>query len=321
MKIIFHENQLSYRGTSNAVYNYAVFNEELLNNESVILYDKNNKQNFKPSIDRFKKKFKVIGYNAISDLEKIVEVEKASLFYAIKAGKKDGIEVSNCKTAIHTVFKYHQPHGDVYAYVSEWLSQEMTGGKAPFVPHMIHVEKTDFNLRKELNIPEDAIVFGRHGGDRTFDLSFVKLVVKQLSRKNKQLYFLFLGTNSFVFKSIFQPYKNVIFLPTTIDEIYKAKFINTCDAYLHARKQGESFGIAVGEFSVSNKPVITWANSEEKSHIEILGDKALVYENSEKLIYIIENFIPNTSKNWDAYSDQFAPQKVMDKFKKVFIDE
>ena len=321
MKIIFHENQLSYRGTSNAVYNYAVFNEELLNNESVILYDKNNKQNFEPSIDRFKKKFKVIGYNAISDLEKIVETEKASLFYAIKAGKNDGIEVSNCKTAIHTVFKYYQPHGDVYAYVSEWLSQEMTGGKAPFVPHMIHVEKTDFNLRKELNIPEDAIVFGRHGGDKTFDLSFVKSVVKQLSRKNKQLYFLFLGTNSFVFKSIFRPYKNVIFLPTTVDEIYKAKFINTCDAYLHARKQGESFGIAIGEFSVSNKPVITWANSEEKSHIEILGDKALVYENSEKLISIIENFTPNTTINWDAYSDQFAPQKVMDKFKKVFIDE
>ena len=118
MKIIFHENQLSYRGTSNAVYNYAVFNEELLDNESVILYDKNNKQNYEPSIDRFKKKFKVIGYNAISDLEKIVETEKASLFYAIKAGKNDGIEVSNCKTAIHTVFKYYQPHGDVYAYVS-----------------------------------------------------------------------------------------------------------------------------------------------------------------------------------------------------------
>ena len=110
-------------------------------------------------------------------------------------------------------------------------------------------------------------------------------------------------------------------MPTTVDEIYKAKFINTCDAYLHARKQGESFGIAVGEFSVSNKPVITWANSEEKSHIEILGDKALVYENSEKLINIIENFTPNTTKNWDAYSEQFAPKKVMDKFKKVFIDE
>jgi glycosyltransferase involved in cell wall biosynthesis len=320
MKIIFHENQLSYRGTSNAVYNYALFNEEILGNESVILYDKNNKQNFDAAIDRFKKKFKVIGYSEIKELENIVEDEKAALFYAIKAGKKDGIEVSNCKTAIHTVFKYNEPHGDVYAYVSEWLSQEMTNGIAPFVPHMIHVEKSEFNLRKELNIPEEAIVFGRHGGNKTFDLRFVKSIVKQIARKRKDIYFLFLGTNSFVFKNIFRPYKNIIFLPTTVDDIYKAKYINTCDAYLHARKQGESFGIAIGEFSVSNKPVVTWANSEEKSHITILGDKALIYENKETLSDIIQNFTPNTKVNWDAYSEEYSPERVMDKFKKVFID-
>jgi hypothetical protein len=321
MKIIFHENQLSYRGTSNAVYNYALFNEEILNNESIIVYNRNSKQNFGSAINRFKKKFKVVGYDHIKDLEKIVDNEKASLFYAIKAGKKDGIEVSNCKTAIHAVFKHFEPHGDVYAYVSEWLSQEMTGGSFPFVPHMIFVEKSDFNLRKELNIPEDAIVFGRHGGDTTFDLSFVKSVVKQISRKRKDIYFLFLGTNSFVFKNIFRPYKNIIFLPRTVDDIYKAKFINTCDAYLHARKQGESFGIAIGEFSIANKPIITWANSKEKSHIEILADKALLYENKEKLINVIENFTPDNTVNWDAYSKEYSPQKVMGKFKRVFIDD
>ena len=320
MKIIFHENQLSYRGTSNAIYNYALFNEEILGNESVILYNKNNKQNFDAAINRFKKKFKVIEYCEIKELENIVDNEKADLFYAIKAGKKDGIEVSNCKTAMHAVFKYYEPHGDVYAYVSEWLSQEMTNGKAPFVPHMIHVEKSEFNLRKELNIPEEAIVFGRHGGNKTFDLRFVKSIVKQIARKRKDIYFLFLGTNSFVFKNIFRPYNNIIFLPTTVDDIYKSKFINTCDAYLHARKQGESFGIAIGEFSVSNKPIVTWANSEEKSHIEILGDKALIYQDEEKLIDIIENFTPNSAINWDAYSKMYAPEKVMEKFKKVFIN-
>ena len=46
MKILFHENQLSYRGTSNAIYNYALFNQEYLNNESVIIYQKNNKNNY-----------------------------------------------------------------------------------------------------------------------------------------------------------------------------------------------------------------------------------------------------------------------------------
>ena len=57
MKILFHENQLSYRGTSNAVYNYALFNQEYLNNESIIIHQKNNKNNFAPAIEKFKKKF------------------------------------------------------------------------------------------------------------------------------------------------------------------------------------------------------------------------------------------------------------------------
>ena len=242
------------------------------------------------------------------------------MFYAIKAGKRDGIEVSNCKTVIHTVFKEYDPHGDVYAYVSEWLSNEMTDGKSPYVPHMIHVEKSNKNLRKELNIPEDAIVFGRHGGANTFDIKFIKKVIKKIALKREDVFFLFLGTNSFVFKNIFTPFKNIIFLPPSIDRNYVSKFINTCDAYLHARKQGESFGIAIGEFSVKNKPVFTWTKSRENSHLDILGDKAILYENQKDAYQLINDFKPNNSINWDAYSETFSPEKVMEKFKKVFID-
>lgn len=320
MKIIFHENQLSYRGTSNAIYNYALYNQLLLNNESVIVYDKNYKGNLPAAVRKFEEKFKVIGYYDKSELEKIVTAEKADIFYALKAGREDGVVVTNCKMCVHAVFKYYQPHGDVYAYVSEWLSNEMTNGTSPFVPHMIEVAKTDENLRSELGIPESAIVFGRHGGMDTFDVAFVKSAVRQIARKRKDLYFVFLGTKSFVFRSLFAKYRNVIFLPTTTDELYKAKFINTCDAYLHARKQGESFGIAVGEFSIKNKPVFTWAHSEEKSHIDILGDKAIIYEDKNDLKRLIDGFKPDPSKNWDAYSEQFSPEVVMKKFKSVFID-
>ncbi|MHA3787599.1 glycosyltransferase family protein [Flavobacterium hauense] len=320
MKIILHENQLAYRGTSNALYNYAVFNEELLGNESVIMYNGTNKNNYGPAIERFKERFKVIAYDTISEIEDLVRQENAQMFYAIKMGKKDGVEVKCCKTCIHTVFKANEPHGDVYAYVSKWLSEEMTGGKSPYVPHMIYVEPNDTDLRQELGIPKDAIVFGRHGGGNTFDISFAKSVVKQISRRRKDVYFLFMGTDSFLSKNIFRPYKNVIFLPATVDETYKSRFINTCDAYLHARKQGESFGIAIGEFSVRNKPVITWTGSRENSHIDILGDKALLYSDKNSLKELLLGFTPDPAKDWDAYSKEFSPQEVMEKFKSVFIE-
>ena len=89
---------------------------------------------------------------------------------------------------------------------------------------------------------------------------------------------------------------------------------------MHARKQGESFGIAVGEFSVCNKPVITWGGSDEKSHIDILGEKAIIYNDANDLRQIIENFKVDKNKDWDAYSKEYAPSVIMDKFKSVFID-
>ncbi|EKD28314.1 MAG: hypothetical protein ACD_79C00341G0001, partial [uncultured bacterium] len=139
MKIIFHEYQLNYRGTSAAIFDYARYNQTLLNNESIILYNRTNPNNFSSAIDHFKANFNVIGYESTEDLEKIVSHEKADVFYAIKSGEKDGIEVSNCKTCIHTVFKNYEPHGDVYAYVSEWLSEVMTQGKSPYVPHIVNL--------------------------------------------------------------------------------------------------------------------------------------------------------------------------------------
>ena len=37
MKIAFHNNQLSLRGTEVAMYDYAKYNEEILGNESIVI--------------------------------------------------------------------------------------------------------------------------------------------------------------------------------------------------------------------------------------------------------------------------------------------
>lgn len=43
MKILFHEDELNYRGTSIAVYDYADFNERYLGNESKLYTTKTQK--------------------------------------------------------------------------------------------------------------------------------------------------------------------------------------------------------------------------------------------------------------------------------------
>ncbi len=337
MKILFHSNQLALRGTEVALYDYAYYNELYLNNVSVVATKRDGKHHPRV-IEKFTKQFKVVYYDNLTELEQFAKEEKIDIFYAIKSGKNDGVILQGVKNCIHAVFKHCDFHGDVYAYVSEWLSKEMTGGKSPYVPHMIQLPKVDGDLRLQLGIPDNAIVFGRYGGENTFDLPFVKRLIYKIAEKRKDVYFLFMNTDNFLQEKCFFRNKwvnkvvspvmfpkdkmnNVIFLNGKADLIYKRKFIQTCEAMLHARRQGESFGITCGEFSICNKPVITCDAPyiKERSHIEILGDKGIYYFDYETLKKIILEFRKD-DKNWDAYSEKFNARVVMEKFKEVFID-
>ncbi len=86
----------------------------------------------------------------------------------------------------------------------------------------------------------------------------------------------------------------------------KVKFINTCDANLWARRDGETFGIAIGEFSTLNKPIIATKFCDGSlCYVDILGNKALWYKDSNDLYDILISFDKETEnkKDWNAYRD------------------
>lgn len=320
MKILFHEDELNYRGTSIAVYDYADFNERYLGNESIIVYNKNSKTNHPLGIEKFEKRFRVHAYSDFSEVDQLIRENNIDLFYAIKNGNIDGIDTKECKSVIHSVFKHFEPHGDVYAYVSEWLSQEMTGSAYPYVPHMVNFDtQTHEDLRTELNIPKNAKVFGYYGGHISFNILFAQKTIEKIASKYKDIYFIFMGVNPFIRKKWWKSApSNIIFLPPSSDIIIKQKFINTCNALLHARERGETFGITVAEFAIMGKPVIAFANPPEKAHIMHLQDQAYYYNNSKDL----QNIILDADLTLSAKElyEKFLPHPVMNTFKKVFID-
>jgi hypothetical protein len=59
---------------------------------------------------------------------------------------------------------------------------------------------------------------------------------------------------------------------------------------IHARGEGETFGLSIAEFSINNKPIIT-CPSGDLEHIKILGEKAILYKSKEELLNIFMNFI------------------------------
>jgi len=110
---------------------------------------------------------------------------------------------------------------------------------------MVRVFETNENLREELNIPKDAIVFGSYSGADEYTNEDVKRAVSDIVMDDKysNIYFIYLNIERFGPES-----PRLKFLPGTTNMKYKRMFINTCDAMLYARNGGETFGLACGEF-------------------------------------------------------------------------
>ena len=99
--IVFHSNQLSIRGTEIALFDYALYNEEVLNNHSLVFYNAHNKNNHPDAIAKFKNRFQVVGYKHTAELDRLLIENKATLLYAIKAGKNDGLIAKTVPTMVH----------------------------------------------------------------------------------------------------------------------------------------------------------------------------------------------------------------------------
>lgn len=312
VKIAFWDNSLTERGTSTAVFDYAYYNQKLLGNESYIFYDMNRQDNNENVIHKFKQHFPVFGLNGFHEINNHLKKLGILFLYQISYGTNQGFIVENVVNLIHAIFEC-EPHGDVYATVSPFIKNY--DSSIPILPHMIHLPEHSENMRKELNIPDDSIVFGRYGGKGEFDIPFVHNVVYEFAKNNPSVYFLFAHTDSFCL-----PLPNIIHLPTIIDLNKKVSFINTCDAMIHARYRGETFGLSIAEFSTKNKPILCCSiNEGETAHLTILGDKAIQY-NDHNLYSILSNITKESiiHRDWNAYRD-YTPEKVMQIFHNIFL--
>jgi len=313
LKIAFHSNQLGIRGTEVALYDYALGNRDILGNESIIISDANADLT---TLDKFKTQFPVYLYNNFNEVEQIVKKEGVDAIYYIKAGFNDGKLVKNAKNLVHTVFQVNQPHGDKYAFIAQWLSKKMSNNNDNFIPHILSLPDVKSNYREFIGIPEDAVVFGRHGGYTDFDYEWTYSIIEKVAEENPNIYFLFLNTKEFC-KSL----PNIIHIAPTYDLDIKTSFINTCDALLHGRRKGEIFSLTIGEFLHQDKAVISCPQGEDEGHVVMLQDKGIWYNNPEELYKILSTFKRTQPEGYyKSLIKEYTPENVMNRFKKVFLD-
>lgn len=313
MKILLHENSLNLRGSSVALFDYAYYLKTLFNHDVSVVYNKTEHTNDQKVKSKFKDNFIVYEYTDFSEVQNLVRDTRPDVFYIIKSGNNDGKVVWGPRNCIHAVFPHSidDKHGDVYACVSSWLSQYISNSELPFVPHMINLPMIKGDFRGKLYIPQDATVFGRYGGLDSFDITFAMEAVMEVLSIRQDIYFLFCNTYPFI------NHPRVIFVNGTASLEDKAKFINTCDALLHARLRGETFGLTILEFMSKQKPIFTYADSPERNHYGLLAGQGYLYKEKEDLIRQLVTF----NKHFVDYTElqNYLPERVMQKFNSVFL--
>lgn len=317
MRVAFHNPNVSIRGTFAAMVDYAVMNRNLLGNESTLLVRRSRAQPYARELPDLTQGLPVVFYETPEELERAARDQEPDFFYEISPGQHHTLPRLACPAGVHAVFPHGGFFGERFLYISPWLARVMTSRSDRHVPFPVRRYESGESWRSALGIPKAARVFGRHGGWDTFNIPFVHRVVAEHARKFPEDHFVFLNTQPVPGAS---RRNNVHYLPATTAAAEKARFLATCDAMLHARWHGETYGLAVGEFAVLGKPVITFGGSRERAHLDLLGERGLVYTDQDSLRRILKNFRPGPV--WGTgYEPHADPHAVMALFQKRFLED
>lgn len=355
MKIIFYSNQLSERGTETALIEYAYASRDILNFSCVLAFPKDRIFD-RERYNILKNDFTILELSSNDELKKYIKDNSIDLLYVIAPGRSHDIadDITECKTFVHCVFSTARKHGTYYVAVHNWLNKAFhTHYKV--LPHIVRkASNSGKDLRDEISIPKNSLVFGSYGAKDKFNIDFVRKTIKKIAETNSNIFFIFMNFENFMKKEFDEELNNIIFLEGSTNSERKVEFINTCDAMLHARLDGETFGLSVAEFSVQNKPVITFKpnlkytikdnllnflnkrRKYDRAHIMNLGKMGFYYKDSKSLEKILLNFsdlskrkaLKYYKKNsngggyecYDVFSKKFAPERIIQLFKNIITN-
>lgn len=182
------------------------------------------------------------------------------------------------------------------------------------IPYIVTLPDVREDMRAELGIPDDAVVFGRHGGVGTFGVEFVRDAIKAAVAERRDAWFVLVNVERFVDSD------RVLHVPLLVDRADIRRFVNTCDYMVHAHATGETFGLAPVEFGYVGAPVLTYLGSPQLAHVDILEDGLLLgYRSYDELVGYLTTLGRRTAPVATDIPERFSPERVMATFDEVFL--
>lgn len=262
----------------------------------------------------------VFRYTNKAELDAIAIKNTVTHSYFFSGGRREDLpffdpldpqsfRVANTFHITHVVFRNFDPHGDVYAYVSEWLyskarlqilirkafnskaKNKTDGTLVCSWPHFVNLAPRGDSIDSVLfkgELPSDARIIGRIGGFNEFSDPAAKKAVKKILEFDAKAFFIFVNTRKFI------DHPRVLYTrPLSRTEV--TAFYDICDLFINGRRMGESFGYSIFEPLSVGKPVIApnWLRNPimDGNHLRILGPLGLLYSTSNSLLRIYKRLL------------------------------
>jgi glycosyltransferase involved in cell wall biosynthesis len=161
------------------------------------------------------------------------------------------------------------------------------------IPVATPSETYKWELRKELDIPNNAIVFGRIGSAHGHVEFSLRLFDLANTACGNHFYYLIVNPDDKTKKQAVNLMNIAIFEPT-IDDHWIDRFFNVLDVFLHYRSNGEICGCAIQEAMMRGVPVLGHITEQDNGQIEVIGNGGMVAvtesEYVKNILYLANNY-------------------------------
>lgn len=183
-------------------------------------------------------------------------------------------------------------------HLSEWQRNNWlkNGGKLEksyVIPIPVERPNSDKNLKKELGIPDNAVIAGYH--QRPDNNIASEIPLKAFSEiQNPNWHFVIMGGGSrYRDQAKSLNIKNVHFLEANASPDKITTFLNTLDIFAHGRKDGETFGTVLAEAMIHGIPCLSHYSGIADAQPETMSKGGLFAKDledyREKLLSLFEN--------------------------------
>lgn len=325
--LLFHSDVINERGSAAAVFEYLKQCQNL-GHQVAWAYNADSESDL-AAIKLYEDQFEIIRIDNFEVFKKSAS-KTFDWVYFIKKGPNDGLLIPNIPNNVHVVFQYLEPHGEKYAYISQWLARTMARSTNDFlpsrlrsyfpytpfeldhVPFSVDIPQPTHGIRSSLGIPEEAKVALRFGGLDTFDISWVKRVLVECLDEDPNLWFLGVNTEKFT------SHPRAIFAPTILGLQAKANMLHSADFVIHGRRQGESFGMNLLESMQASKPILSWFGGWDRNHTTMLHSSSFYYSPVDLKRKIRKYATGCDIEKNRVTAENFRPASVLPKFRSVF---